>query len=191
MLTSYCTFASTIWRTWWTIWTPLWPIACYSSNNRILDQSTVSQSYYSYLKHFSFHVHYHDYNILNYYGIQNYSEFIFSLRCRKFRDILTMIVADWREFANDPFSKHVTTRMTSPSHRLSNVIIGLHMTAVMTYSFDVFLSDIEIIRWLFLFTHLYWNFDSNSSRMYDFVMITQFLHLLRTRAWSTCWNLHL
>lgn len=96
-----------------------------------------------------------------------------------------MIAADWKESAKDPFSMHMTTNMANLSHRVSNAIIGLHMAAVMTYSLGVILSNIEgdnfntsttAVRALIL--QMEFPFDSNSSPVYELVVIVQFFHLV-------------
>lgn len=104
-------------------------------------------------------------------------------RCRTFHETLTMIAADWKECANDPFGMHMTTSKATMSYRVSNAIIGFHMVAVMTYSFSVFLSDVEngdfnvsIARAFIIKMEL--PFDSNSSPVYELVMVVQFFQLM-------------
>lgn len=120
--------------------------------------------------------------MLNCYST-NYSEFIF--RSRKLRDILTMIAADWKESEKDPFSMHTTTNMANLSHRVSNVIIGLHMAAVVTYSLGVILSNTEGDNFntsttpvQALILKMEFPFDSSSSPVHELVMIAQFFHLV-------------
>jgi len=95
-----------------------------------------------------------------------------------------MIAADWEDCAGDPLSSYVTTSVANLSQRLSNIIIGFHMVAVVTYSFGALLSNGDNfntsasvpVRVLIL--KMEFPFDSNSSPIYEIVSVTQIFHLL-------------
>lgn len=96
-----------------------------------------------------------------------------------------MITTDWEECANDPFGMKLTTSTAKMSNHISNVIIGIHMVAVVTYSSGVLLSVVENgdfnvttvpVRAFILKMEL--PFDSNNSPIYELVMVTQFFQLL-------------
>lgn len=96
-----------------------------------------------------------------------------------------MIAADWKECANDPFGMHVMESAATLSHRVSNAIIGLHMTAVATYSFGVLLAgtkddsfNMSTVPARELILKMELPFDSYSSPVYELVMIVQFFQLL-------------
>lgn len=106
-------------------------------------------------------------------------------RRRKFHEILTMIATDWKECANDPFGMHMTTSIATVSYRVANAIIGFHMVAVVTYSFGVLLSDVEngdfnvsVVPARALIIKMELPFDSNSSPVYELVMVVQFFQLM-------------
>ncbi|XP_011148047.1 odorant receptor 4-like isoform X2 [Harpegnathos saltator] len=110
---------------------------------------------------------------------------IFWVNERKFHEVLTMIASDWKECANYPFGMHVTTSTATMSYRVSNAIIGLHMVAVLTYSFGVLLSDVEnagfnasTVPARPLIIKMELPFDSNSSPVYELVMVVQFFQLM-------------
>ncbi|KAL6254502.1 hypothetical protein P5V15_014555 [Pogonomyrmex californicus] len=119
------------------------------------------------------------------YSLLLFKLIIFWTHQRRFRSILTMIAADWKECAGDSFSMHTTTNMANLSYRVSNAIIGLHMAAVVTYSLGVILSNtagdnfnISTVPVRALILRMEFPFDSNSSPVHELVMIAQFFHLV-------------
>ncbi|EZA57539.1 ObirOr5-V10 [Ooceraea biroi] len=118
------------------------------------------------------------------YSLLFFKLIIFWTNQRKFRDILKTIAADWKDCASDPFSLHVTTSAANLSHRISNMIIGLHMAAVVTYSFGVLSSNgddnfnASTVLDRALILRMDFPFDSNSSPIYEIVMVIQFFQLV-------------
>lgn len=87
------------------------------------------------------------------------------------------IATDWKECEDALYSMSSVANL---SHRFSNLIIGLHSTAVLFYGIGVValrnndIGDDAADRELFLKMEL--PFESSTSPIYEVVMITQFLH---------------
>ncbi|XP_011065213.1 PREDICTED: odorant receptor 13a-like [Acromyrmex echinatior] len=99
-----------------------------------------------------------------------------SILPRIFNDVLASIATDWKECGDALYSMNNVANL---SHRFSNLIIGLHSTAVLFYGIGVIaLRSDDVIdaadRELFLKMEL--PFDSGTSPIYEVVMTTQFLH---------------
>ncbi|KAG5326945.1 OR13A protein, partial [Acromyrmex heyeri] len=101
---------------------------------------------------------------------------VFWTKQRIFNDVLASIATDWKECGDALYSMNNVANL---SHRFSNLIIGLHSTAVLFYGIGVIaLRSDDVIdaadRELFLKMEL--PFDSGTSPIYEVVMTTQFLH---------------
>lgn len=88
--------------------------------------------------------------------------------------MLTSIATDWKECGEDLYSMNSVANL---SHRFSNLIIGLHSTAVLFYGIGVVaLRDGDDVADRELFLKMELPFESGTSPIYEVVMTTQFLH---------------
>lgn len=102
-----------------------------------------------------------------------------SILPRIFHDVIASISMDWEECGEAGGGALCNMiNVASLSHRLSNLIIGLHSIAVLFYCIGVVaLRDADrgdVERELFLKMDL--PFESDASPIYELVMTTQFLH---------------
>ncbi|KAF3054436.1 Odorant receptor 046 [Nylanderia fulva] len=110
------------------------------------------------------------------------------LNSRIFYDALAAMVSDWKEATVN--SVHTMTSKANLSRRVSNVIIGLHSSAALTYGIGVLVSHpddhdeanaIETpVREFTLKMQL--PFECNESPRYELVMCLQFIHQLASSA---------
>ncbi|XP_071643016.1 odorant receptor 13a-like isoform X2 [Temnothorax longispinosus] len=99
-----------------------------------------------------------------------------SILPRIFNDVLTSIATDWKECGDDLYSMSSVANL---SHRFSNLIIGLHSTAVLFYGIGVVAlrsNDVADAADRELFLKMELPFESGTSPIYEVVMTTQFLH---------------
>lgn len=82
---------------------------------------------------------------------------------------------DWEECGDALYSMSSVANL---SHRFSNLIIGLHSTAVLFYGIGVVAlrSDDTDVADRELFLKMELPFESGTSPIYEIVMTTQFLH---------------
>lgn len=98
-----------------------------------------------------------------------------SILPRIFSDVMASIAADWKECRNAGDVACSMSGVANLCHRFSNLIVGLHSTAVLAYCIGVVaLRSDPADRELFLKMEL--PFDSGTSPTYELVMTTQFLH---------------
>ncbi|XP_011688858.1 PREDICTED: odorant receptor 13a-like [Wasmannia auropunctata] len=103
---------------------------------------------------------------------------VFWTKQRIFSDVLTSIATDWEECGDASYSMSSVANL---SHRFSNLIIGLHSSAVLFYCIGVVAlrsDDAADPANRELIVKIDLPFESGTSPMYEVVMTTQFLQVI-------------
>lgn len=96
-----------------------------------------------------------------------------SILPRIFNDVLASIATDWEKCGDTLCSMSAVANLT---HRFSNLIIGLHSTAVLFYCIGVVALGGDDVADRELFLKMELPFESGTSPIYEVVLATQFLH---------------
>ncbi|XP_077261322.1 uncharacterized protein LOC143896968 isoform X7 [Temnothorax americanus] len=161
----------------------IWPGAAYVIISRLYWTTTMIAAQIFQYRHMALHLNSEDISQLMdglsatlSYSLLFVKLIVFWTKQRIFNDVLTSIATDWKECGDDLYSMSSVANL---SHRFSNLIIGLHSTAVLFYGIGVVAlrsNDVAdaVDRELFLKMEL--PFESGTSPIYEVVMTTQFLH---------------
>ncbi|KAL6254500.1 hypothetical protein P5V15_014553 [Pogonomyrmex californicus] len=106
---------------------------------------------------------------------------IFSLKQRKFVEILTMTTEDWSDCDNNDIALRETTQKTKLSSRICNGLIILHTVAAFAYVIGILLADADITdrtAELPLMMKMEYPFVIDTLREYRLVLATQFVFVM-------------
>ncbi|XP_036141687.1 uncharacterized protein LOC105840961 [Monomorium pharaonis] len=106
---------------------------------------------------------------------------IFWLNQRKFIEVLTMMQEDWSDCAKNDVCMRETVRKAKMSERITNMLIILHTTSIVSHSMGVFLANVDVTSnttEILFFTKIDYPFDINTQSTYRFVLVTDFFFLL-------------
>ncbi|XP_018401491.1 PREDICTED: odorant receptor 13a-like [Cyphomyrmex costatus] len=161
----------------------IWPGATYAIVSRFFWTTTMIAAQIFQYRHMAMHLNSEDISQLMdglsatlSYSLLCVKLIVFWTKQRIFEDVLASIATDWKECGDALYSMNNVANL---SHRFSNLIIGLHSTAVLFYGIGVVaLRSDDVVdaadRELFLKMEL--PFESGTSPIYEVVMTTQFLH---------------
>ncbi|XP_018401487.1 PREDICTED: uncharacterized protein LOC108778732 [Cyphomyrmex costatus] len=104
----------------------------------------------------------------------------FWLNQQKFVEIMMLITDDWNDCAENDIGMRVMTDKAKISDRITNMIFILHIMAVAPYFLVIIIADIDITDKieLPLMNKLEFPFRVSTQRMYRFVLITEFIHMM-------------
>ncbi|XP_024891688.1 odorant receptor 4-like isoform X4 [Temnothorax curvispinosus] len=161
----------------------IWPGAAYVIISRLYWTTTMIAAQIFQYRHMALHLNSEDISQLMdglsatlSYSLLFVKLIVFWTKQRIFNDVLTSIATDWKECGDDLYSMSSVANM---SHRFSNLIIGLHSTAVLFYGIGVVAlrsNDVADAADRELFLKMELPFESGTSPIYEVVMTTQFLH---------------
>ncbi|XP_018301318.1 odorant receptor 67b-like [Mycetomoellerius zeteki] len=106
---------------------------------------------------------------------------IFSLKQRKFVEILTTMAEDWNDCNNDGVAVRETAGKTKLSSRICNGLIILHTIAAFAYVIGILLADADVTdrtAELPLMMKMEYPFIIDTQRKYSLVLVTQFLFVM-------------
>ncbi|XP_018364801.1 PREDICTED: odorant receptor 4-like [Trachymyrmex cornetzi] len=106
---------------------------------------------------------------------------IFSLKQRKFVEILTTMAEDWNDCDNDGVALRETAGKTKLSSRICNGLIILHTIATFAYGIGILLADIDVTdrtAELPLMLKMEYPFVIDTQRKYSLVLVTQFVSVM-------------
>ncbi|XP_071643291.1 odorant receptor 4-like isoform X1 [Temnothorax longispinosus] len=106
---------------------------------------------------------------------------IFSLKQRKFIEILTMTAEDWKDCDNTDVELRETARKAKLSSRICNGLIILHTIAAFAYVVGILLADADVTdptAELPLMMKMEYPFGIDTRRKYRLVLATQFVFVM-------------
>ncbi|XP_028044960.2 odorant receptor 4 [Monomorium pharaonis] len=106
---------------------------------------------------------------------------IFSLKQRKFVEILTMTKEDWDDCGNSDVALRETASKTKLSSRICNALIILHTIAAVAYVIGILLADADVTdrtAELPLMMKMEYPFVIDTLRKYRLVLATQFVFVM-------------
>ncbi|XP_071569006.1 odorant receptor 4-like [Temnothorax nylanderi] len=106
---------------------------------------------------------------------------IFSLKQRKFIEILTMTAEDWKDCDNTGVELRETARKAKLSSRICNGLIILHTIAAFAYVVGILLADADVTdptAELPLMMKMEYPFGIDTQRKYRLVLATQFVFVM-------------
>ncbi|KAL6254490.1 hypothetical protein P5V15_014543 [Pogonomyrmex californicus] len=161
----------------------IWPGAAYAIAKRLFWTATMIVAQIFQYRHVALHLNSKDISQLMdglsatlSYSLLFVKLIVFWTKQRIFNDVLTSITTDWEECRDSLYNMNSVANM---SHRFSNLIIGLHSTAVLFYGIGVVAlrnDDVTDTADRELFLKMELPFESGTSPIYEVVMTTQFLH---------------
>ncbi|XP_026823981.1 odorant receptor 13a isoform X2 [Ooceraea biroi] len=103
----------------------------------------------------------------------------FWINQQKFIETLALITDDWSDCANSDIDVRMATCKAKISDRVTNIILILHIIAIIAYCAGIILADIDITETneLIFFNKLELPFRINTQHMYKGVLIAEFMHL--------------
>lgn len=110
------------------------------------------------------------------------SQSFYPISFRTFSDILQMMAVDWKNCVLTDCSLRITTNKAKLSHRFSNWIIGLQLTAIVLYSCGVFAVNASDVQKMNVSARehilkMKLPFQIDTSPIYTLVTVLEFLHL--------------
>ncbi|XP_077261627.1 odorant receptor 4-like [Temnothorax americanus] len=106
---------------------------------------------------------------------------IFSLKQRKFIEILTMTAEDWKDCDNTDVELRETAKKAKLSSRICNGLIILHTIAAFAYVVGILLADADVTNptaELPLMMKMEYPFGIDTQRKYRLVLATQFVFVM-------------
>ncbi|XP_018047579.1 PREDICTED: odorant receptor 4-like [Atta colombica] len=106
---------------------------------------------------------------------------IFSLKQRKFIEILTTMTEDWNDCDNDGVALRETASKTKLSSHISNGLIILHTMATFAYVIGILLADADVTNRtaeLPLMIKMEYPFVIDTQRKYSLILVTQFVFVM-------------
>ncbi|XP_018348678.1 PREDICTED: odorant receptor 4-like [Trachymyrmex septentrionalis] len=106
---------------------------------------------------------------------------IFSLKQRKFVEILTTMAEDWNDCNNDGVALRETEDKTKLSSRICNGLIILHTIAAFSYVIGILLTDADVTDRtveLPLMMKMEYPFVIDTQRKYSLILVTQFVFVM-------------
>ncbi|XP_012524730.1 odorant receptor 4 [Monomorium pharaonis] len=92
-----------------------------------------------------------------------------------------MMQEDWSDCAKNDVCMRETVRKAKMSERITNMLIILHTTSIVSHSMGVFLANVDVTSnttEILFFTKIDYPFDINTQSTYRFVLVTDFFFLL-------------
>ncbi|XP_011870745.1 PREDICTED: odorant receptor 13a-like [Vollenhovia emeryi] len=158
----------------------VWPGAAYALISRLLWTATMIAAQIFQYRHMALHLNSEDISQLMdglsatlSYSLLCVKLIVFWTKQRVFNDVLASIATDWEECGDALYGMSSVANL---SQRFSNLIIGLHSTAVLFYGIGVVALRGDGVADRELFLKMELPFESGTSPIYEIVMTTQFLH---------------
>ncbi|XP_011870741.1 PREDICTED: odorant receptor 4-like [Vollenhovia emeryi] len=105
----------------------------------------------------------------------------FWINQRKFEETLVLITDDWDDCAKNDIGMRVMADKAKISARITNTILVLHTMTIVAYCLGVIIADADVtdqtIELPFV-NKLEFPFSINTQRMYRFVLIAEFVHMI-------------
>ncbi|XP_011156318.2 odorant receptor 13a [Solenopsis invicta] len=158
----------------------IWPGAAHAIVNRFFWTATMITAQIFQYRHMVVHLNSNDISQLMdglsatlSYSLLFVKLIVFWTKQRIFNDVLASIATDWEKCGDTLCSMSAVANLT---HRFSNLIIGLHSTAVLFYCIGVVALGGDDVADRELFLKMELPFESGTSPIYEVVLATQFLH---------------
>lgn len=91
-----------------------------------------------------------------------------------------LITDDWNDCAKNDIGMRVVTGKARTSDRITSIILILHTMTIIAYCLGVIIADADVTQTIELpfVNKLELPFPINTQRMYRFVLIAEFMHMI-------------